>query len=78
MNYHTGENSVALDTRLLKQANPQASLVLLPSVNHVLKSVTTDNLRANFATYADPALPLAPGVVDAITDFLTGKARGAN
>ena len=66
------------DARLLKQANPQASLVLLPSVNHVLKSVTTDDLRANFATYADPALPLAPGVVDAIADFVTGKAKGAN
>ncbi len=66
------------DARLLKQANPQASLVLLPSVNHVLKTVTTDDLRANFATYADPALPLAPGVVDAIADFATGKAKGAN
>lgn len=66
------------DARLLKQADPQANLVLLPNVNHVLKSVTTDDLRANIATYADPGLPLASGVVDAIADFLTGKAKGAN
>lgn len=66
------------DARLLKQANPQAHLVLLPHVNHVLKSVITDDVRANMATYADPGLPLAAGVVDAIADFLTGKAKGAN
>jgi pimeloyl-ACP methyl ester carboxylesterase len=66
------------DARLLKQANPQAHLVLLPNVNHVLKSVTTDVVRANMATYADPGLPLAAGVAEAIAEFLTDKAQGAN
>jgi len=39
-------------------------------VNHPLKSVTSDDPRVNMAAYADPSLPLAPGVVDAITGFL--------
>lgn len=64
------------DARLLKQAAPQAKLVLLPNVNHVLKSVTSDDLGANMATYADPGLPLASGVVDAIAEFVAGKAEG--
>ena len=66
------------DARLLKQANPHASLVLLPDVNHVLKSVTSDDRRANLATYADPGLPLAPGVIDAIADFLAKNGTAAS
>lgn len=58
------------DGRLLSQANPKANLVLLPHVNHVLKTVATDDPRANMATYADPSLPLASSVVDAIAEFL--------
>ena len=58
------------DARLIQQAEPRAKLVLLPNVNHVLKSVTSHDLRANLATYADPGLPLASGVVDAIAAFL--------
>ena len=65
------------DARLLKQADPQAALVLLPGVNHVLKLVPGDDRRANAATYSDPALPLAPGVVDAIVQFLAHAATSA-
>jgi pimeloyl-ACP methyl ester carboxylesterase len=61
------------DAHMLKQADPQATLVIIPGVNHVLKSVTSDDISANIATYADPGLPLAPGVVDAICDFLIGN-----
>jgi len=65
------------DARQIQQAEPQAKLVLLPDVNHVLKSVTSQDLRANMAAYADPGLPLASGVVDAIAAFLTANATGA-
>jgi len=39
--------------------------------------VSTDDRRANAMTYADPDLPLAPGVVEAIADFVAaaGKAQ---
>ena len=63
------------DARLLRQAAPQATLVLLPGVNHVLKSVATDDPRANLATYGDPALPLAPGVGAAIAEFIGRNAK---
>jgi hypothetical protein len=58
------------DAQSLKAADPQASLVLLPDVNHVLKTVATDDRRANVSTYGDASLALAPGVVPAIADFL--------
>jgi uncharacterized protein len=65
------------DAERLKQAAPKSNLVLLPDTNHVLKSVSSDDRRANAATYVDPNLPLAPGVLDAIADFVVAaeKAR---
>lgn len=57
------------DARALKTARPDATLVILTQVNHVLKVAPTDR-GANFATYADPALPIAPGVVEAIATFI--------
>ena len=66
------------DARLLKQADPSASLVLLPDANHVLKSVASGDRSANLATYADPGLPLAPGVIDAIADFLAKNGTAAS
>jgi hypothetical protein len=63
------------DARLLDQADPRATLVLLPDVNHVLKSVVSDDGKSNAATYADPDLPLAPGVVDSIAEFLAAAAE---
>ncbi|MCE9891383.1 alpha/beta hydrolase, partial [Kluyvera intermedia] len=59
------------DARLLKAANPQASLVILPNMNHVMKEVASDDRKANIASYAEPVLPLAPGVIDSIDNFLT-------
>ncbi|WP_294268694.1 alpha/beta fold hydrolase [uncultured Sphingomonas sp.] len=59
------------DAKILKAAQPKATLVLLPKVNHVLKTVEGDSRGANLATYADPNLPLAPGVVTAVVDFVT-------
>lgn len=58
------------DARRLHEANPRAKLVLLSDTNHVLKSITSDDRAANIATYSNPSLPLAPGVVNAIGDFI--------
>jgi pimeloyl-ACP methyl ester carboxylesterase len=58
------------DARLLQSADPNAKLALLPDVNHVLKTVTSDNRNYNLKTYFDPHLPLAPSVVPAIADFI--------
>lgn len=58
------------DARALKTASPTSTLTLLPDTNHVLKRVTSDNRLENVATYADPNLPIAPGVADAVARFV--------
>jgi pimeloyl-ACP methyl ester carboxylesterase len=58
------------DARALKAAAPAAALVIVPDANHVLKAVAADSRAANVATYADPGLPLAPGVIDPIAKFI--------
>jgi len=58
------------DARRLAAANPRARLVLLAGVNHVLKRVEGDDRAANVAAYANPALPLADGVAEAIVEFV--------
>jgi pimeloyl-ACP methyl ester carboxylesterase len=61
-----GEN----DARRLAQAQPEAERVLLPGVNHVLKAVKGDDRASNLAAYADPDLPLAPGIIDRLSAFV--------
>jgi uncharacterized protein len=58
------------DANLLKSAAPAATLILLPDTNHVLKRVDSTDRSANLATYGDPDLPLASGVIDAISEFV--------
>ncbi|TPG17661.1 alpha/beta fold hydrolase [Sphingomonas koreensis] len=59
------------DAKRLAAADPRATLDLRPGMNHVLKAVASDDRAANIATYADPALPLAPGLVDRIAQFVS-------
>jgi pimeloyl-ACP methyl ester carboxylesterase len=61
-----------VDAERLAAARPDAKLIKLEGVNHVLRVAPLDR-AANLATYGDPALPLAPGVVDAIADFMEAK-----
>jgi pimeloyl-ACP methyl ester carboxylesterase len=60
----------SVDARALAAAQPKAKLVLLPQMNHVLKDVESDDHAANLATYADPSLPVDPGLVAAIAAFV--------
>ncbi|MGH7020021.1 MAG: alpha/beta hydrolase [Brevundimonas sp.] len=57
------------DAEAIKAAQPRAEVVVWDGVNHVLKTAPADR-AANIATYMDPALPLAPGVVEAVADFV--------
>ncbi|PTT84170.1 alpha/beta hydrolase [Pelomonas sp. HMWF004] len=63
------------DAQRLGQANASAKVVVLPDVNHVLKAVSSSARSANLAAYADPGLPIAPGIADAIVDFVQSAAR---
>jgi hypothetical protein len=72
-----GDNDLQVtvgDAQLLKAARPDAQLVILPGVNHVLKAAPTDR-AGNIATYADPERPLAPGVMPAILAFVRSAAH---
>ena len=60
----------ASEGRLLASAAPHAELTVIETANHVLKSVTSSDREANVAAYADPTLPLAPGVVEQIAAFV--------
>ena len=66
-----GQVSVA-DAERLKAARPTAELALFPTMNHVLKDVASDDRAADLATYAEPDLPLVPGLADRIAAFVTG------
>ena len=61
------------DAKALAAGQPKATLVIVPGVNHVLKTVESNDRAANLATYADPSLPVAPAVIEAIAAFV--KAR---
>jgi len=53
----------------LKKCAPNATYLLIPGMNHVLKDADIDRTK-NFATYANPDLPLSAGLVDAIANFV--------
>jgi pimeloyl-ACP methyl ester carboxylesterase len=53
----------------LKAARPDAQLVVIPGMNHVLKAVAAD-VANPVASYADPSLPLHPQLMPAIVGFL--------
>lgn len=59
------------DARLLAAARPGAGLLLVPGMNHVLKT-PAEGRAANLAAYADPDLPLAAGLVEGIARFVLG------
>lgn len=64
-----------VDAQALAAADPDATLKLWDGVNHVLKTAPADR-AGNLATYADPDLPLAPGVTQDVAAFIrTNAAR---
>lgn len=58
------------DAKVLAAAQPKATMAILPGVNHVLKAPAGTDRVANLKAYADPALPIAPSVVEAIAAFV--------
>ena len=57
------------DAQLLKEALPDAKLVIINQMNHVLKQSGIDS-GSNTATYSDPALPLKSELVKTIETFV--------
>jgi pimeloyl-ACP methyl ester carboxylesterase len=57
------------DAKALAAGRPDAAYVPFEGVNHVLKVAPADP-AGNAATYRDPSLPLARGVVEAVAGFI--------
>lgn len=64
------------DAKLLKEANPTAKLVVVEGMNHVLKEVPAGQ-KDPIASYSDPTLPLAPKLLDEMTDLIRRAAGTA-
>ncbi len=60
------------DAKLLSAAKPDAKLLLIDQMNHILRTAPADR-EANLATYNNAELPLADGFVKGITDFILHK-----
>ena len=58
------------DAKALAAAQPKARLAVLQGVNHVLKVPEGEDRAANLRSYADPSLPVASSVVEAIAGFV--------
>lgn len=56
------------DAELLKAAKPDAKLVIIENMNHVLKTIEKD--EDNMPSYNNPELPVAPELVSAVNQFL--------
>ena len=59
-----------VDADALHSARPDAKLLVVPAMNHVLKDVAADDRASNVATYSDPNLPVDVTLADAIAKFV--------
>jgi len=69
-----GANDVQVpvsEAEKLKKAKSDATLVIIPGMNHVLKDAPADRAQ-NLATYNKPDLPLKPELVTSIVTFIKG------
>jgi len=60
------------DARLLQASKPDARLLIIENMNHVMKESDSDRQR-NMATYNNPDLPLKPGLIDEMVKFIKLK-----
>lgn len=57
------------DAELLHEAKKESKLLIIDGMNHVLKE-SSDEQAENMATYTNPDLPLAEGLMDGMAGFL--------
>jgi len=58
-----------LDAQQLHVANPKSELVLIKNMNHIFKEIKGD-ITENRQSYTNPKLPVMPGLVKAVVDFI--------
>jgi pimeloyl-ACP methyl ester carboxylesterase len=71
----TTDIQVSVDeAKALKAARPEAELLLVDGMNHVMKHAPADRTQ-NVATYSNPDLPIVPDVPNAIVAFIHHVGR---
>ncbi len=68
-----GKNDLQIkvtDANLLYKSKPDAKILVIDLMNHVLKKVT--NYEENVASYSNPSFPLADGLINEIEIFVKG------
>jgi len=63
----------ASDAKLLHIAKKDSELLIVENMNHIMKVAPEDH-EGNIATYSNPELPLAKGLMDGIIRFLKANA----
>ena len=63
-----------LDARLLHEAKPNATLLLLPGISHIFKFIEDDNPVVHQMAMANPDLPFSQDAIDAVV-ALTAQAE---
>lgn len=58
-----------IDAEMLAEANPQAVIKIIEGINHIRKESEPDRQK-NIETYSNPDLPMATGLIEAITTFI--------
>jgi pimeloyl-ACP methyl ester carboxylesterase len=69
-----GSNDIQVgvgDAKMLKAAKPDAELVVIEGMNHVMRIVPND-VKRQLASYKDPQLPLAAELGTRIIEFIDG------
>ena len=59
------------EAELLKEANPDADLVIIENMNHILRKIEGDQLE-NSKSYNEAGLPLHPDLVPKLVEFIEG------
>lgn len=59
-----------VDAKALARACPNATLVMVPNVNHMLKPTAATDIVGQLPSYQDPGLPISPMVVPAIVKWI--------
>jgi len=62
------------DAKMLAAADPNAKLLMVVGMNHLMKEVAADR-HSQLSSYSDPTLPLAPQVVPAIVELVHTAVR---
>jgi uncharacterized protein len=62
------------ETELLASSRPDAVYRIVPGMSHALKGVGDDE-EANYASFTDPSLPLAEGLVELVAAFAKGSVE---